>query len=347
MRRSGRLALALAALGLWLPLGAVSAHAEPIEVQATPIRAFHVRDEISRYGDLRFLGGLSLTSRSRAFGALSGLLVSDDGATLLAVSDLGSWLTLDLRQDPDGAPLGIRSADLAPRLGTDGQPISDKPNQDAESLARRGDEVLVSVEVGRALLAYPGADPVSATPRSVSLPAEMRCLPPNGGIEAMDVAPPSSPVAGTLFLFAERGCSRGPVATGPDALPVWRLSPGGASQRMRLVRSDGFRPTGAAFLPRGDLLLLERRYAGGIDIAMRIRRIGRDALAGSAPLDGPVVIEADFAYEIDNMEGIAVSADRAGRPVVTLVSDDNRSLFQRTLVLRFRLETPVPQAKPG
>jgi len=52
-------------------------------------------------------------------------------------------------------------------------------------------------------------------------------------------------------------------------------------------------------------------------------------------LDGRSMIEADLAYQIDNMEGIAVHRNSAGEAIVTLVSDDNFSIIQRNLLLQF------------
>ena len=52
-------------------------------------------------------------------------------------------------------------------------------------------------------------------------------------------------------------------------------------------------------------------------------------------VDGRSIIEADLAYQIDNMEGIAVHRNSAGEAIVTLVSDDNFSIIQRNLLLQF------------
>ena len=46
---------------------------------------------------------------------------------------------------------------------------------------------------------------------------------------------------------------------------------------------------------------------------------------------------ADLAYQIDNMEGIAVHRNAAGETIVTLVSDNNFSVLQRNLLLQFAL----------
>jgi hypothetical protein len=53
-------------------------------------------------------------------------------------------------------------------------------------------------------------------------------------------------------------------------------------------------------------------------------------------LDGDVLIEADLGFEIDNMEGLAVHQD-GGQTILTLISDDNFSFIQRTILLEFAL----------
>jgi hypothetical protein len=58
-------------------------------------------------------------------------------------------------------------------------------------------------------------------------------------------------------------------------------------------------------------------------------------------VDGPVIFQADDRAQIDNMEGLAVHRDAQGRTILTLISDDNYSILQRTLLLEFALE---PQA---
>ncbi len=69
---------------------------------------------------------------------------------------------------------------------------------------------------------------------------------------------------------------------------------------------------------------------------MRIRRVPLAELKGGALLDGPVLVEADLGYEIDNMEGLSVHQEN-GRTILTLISDDNFSVIQRTLLLEFEL----------
>jgi len=47
------------------------------------------------------------------------------------------------------------------------------------------------------------------------------------------------------------------------------------------------------------------------------------------------MIEADLAYQIDNMEGMSIHRTARGETIITIVSDDNFSVLQRNLLLQF------------
>ena len=101
-------------------------------------------------------------------------------------------------------------------------------------------------------------------------------------------------------------------------------------------RHDGFDITDLAFLPDGDLLLLERWFKPFRGVGLRIRRVPGHSIQKGATLDGSYLIEADLGQEIDNMEGISIHRSQ-GRTVITLVSDNNFSFLQRNLLLEFEL----------
>ena len=86
----------------------------------------------------------------------------------------------------------------------------------------------------------------------------------------------------------------------------------------------------AAMLDPRRLLLLDDP---AIDRDPRLRA----AIAPGTLVDGPAIFEADLGYEIDNMEGIDCHTAENGDIVLTLVSDDNFSMIQRTLLLQFTL----------
>jgi len=54
-------------------------------------------------------------------------------------------------------------------------------------------------------------------------------------------------------------------------------------------------------------------------------------------IDGPPIFNADLDQEIDNMEGLDAHITPQGDTVLTMVSDDNFSIIQRTLLLQFTL----------
>jgi hypothetical protein len=112
----------------------------------------------------------------------------------------------------------------------------------------------------------------------------------------------------------------------------------GEPRAIRLKDIDRFNITDAAGLPDGSLLVLERYFRWTEGVKMRIRHLAAAEIVPGARLTGRTLIEADSAFEIDNMEGMAVHRGPRGETVVTLVSDDNfNSLLQRTVLLQFTL----------
>ena len=334
----GRSALALVlALALAFGGGAPAAHADDdaILVTARKIVDFDPSAAgIRRFDGLEWLGGLSLVSSDRRFGGLSGLVTTDGGRRLLAVSDYGDWFEARLSIDEAGRPTAVTDARLVRLAGLDGEPIAGKRAGDAEAVAMRrtgaGPEFLVSLETPGHILVYRGDPPFAARPTRLAGPAAIAAAPSNGRGEALAVAPAGTPRAGAVVIFAEAPAAGAATIAGG-------ILEGGRWRPIALAASGGYAATDAAFLPDGDLLVLERRFGLGHGIGMRIRRVPAATVAPGATLDGPVLVEADFGQEIDNMEAMAVDRDAEGRTVLTLLSDDNRSLLQRTLVLRFRL----------
>ena len=104
-----------------------------------------------------------------------------------------------------------------------------------------------------------------------------------------------------------------------------------------IKRSGDFDITDGAFLPDGDLLLLERSFTVAVGVKIRLRRISGELVAKGAVADGPIVFSADMAYQIDNMEAMDVWQRADGVVMVSLMSDDNHSMLQRNLYLEFVL----------
>ena len=306
-----------------------------IEVSAKPIAAFEVRDAGRRqFGALEFRGGLELTSPHKDFGGLSGIRLESDGARFLAITDKGNWLRARIIYQGD-TPAGITDAEMAPILGAEGKPLAARGWYDTEALVGDGvGTVYVGIERVHQIVKFDyGKRGLLARGTPIALPREMKTMPSNKGVEGLVVVPKGMPLAGALIAISERaldpaGNTRGWLIGGP--------SPGDFT----IKRSDDFDIGDATLTPGGDLILLERHFSWLRGVAMRIRRIPLASVKPGALLDGPVLISADYGFQIDNMEGIAAHRTAAGETVLTLVSDDNFSSLQRTLLLQFTLLEP-------
>lgn len=311
----------------------------PVTVTTTPIPALDPSDPgRSRFGDLVFLGGLVLTPSDPALAGISGLVIAPDGGDFLAVSDFGTWIGGTIRADAGGRPTGVDNVRISSLTGADGRRIPGKVQADAEALARRSlpggrTQYIVAIEAGARFLVYPGPDPMTARPVVRPVPAAVKGLPANNRIESLAVMP-AGPFAGQLLAFAEGNDDSG------DRIPGWII--GDKTVRdLALARSDGYSATDIAFLPDGDLLLLERRFGYLSWFGARLRRIPAASIRPGGLLDGPVLWEAGSRLEIDNMEALAVHRTADGQVIVTMLSDNNgMTRLQRTLLLRFRLTGP-------
>ena len=312
------------------PRGVVAPTA--VAVRATPITALSSPEpDRTRFGELTFRSGLVLASDHPGFGGWSGLCRSPDGASIVALSDNAGWLTADVTS-ADGRLTGLAGAVLAPVLGVDGRPLWQGAAYDSECLAIANGVAYVGIERVHAVMRFEWArDGVGARGVELPIPPDVRTLPSNAGLEALALAPEGHPIAGRLVAVAEQ-------ARGGSDTPTrgWVLT-GGEPYAFDVARSDDFSITDMAFLPSGELLLLERHYSLGRGVACRMRRVAADAIRPGATLDGRVIFEADLGYAIDNMEALALHPGRSGETIVTLLSDDNFALHQRTIRLEFAL----------
>jgi hypothetical protein len=339
VRRNDRGAIAAAAL---LLLASCPGLAEPdkprsaeppvaVEVRARPIAAFEPRDASRRrFGQLEFRGGIELTSPYKEFGGISAIRVGPDGARFLALTDQGRWLRGRIVYAGE-RPTGFADVEMAPILGADGKPLAARRWYDTEALALDGGTAYVGIErVHQIVRLDYGRHGLTARAHPIALPAGMRQLSSNGSIEALEFVPKGLPLAGTLIAISERGYDE---HGNLKAFLIGGPSPG----TFTIKRSDDFDVGDCALMPGGDLLVLERRYSLMRGVAMRMRRIPMASIRPSATVDGPIVVFADMGFEIDNMESLSVHRTAAGDIVLTLVSDDNFSPIQRTLLLQFTL----------
>lgn len=321
-------------VGLLLAFTGVPAAAEPatVKVSAHPIRAL-ISDGRVRVGHLEFRGGLVLTADNKDFGGISGLTIDAHGETFLALTDRGHWLRGRIVADGD-TPTGLADVVIAPMLGADGRPLTKQGRGDTESLARTPDGYAVGIERKQEIWSFRGADPLDVRGRRIASGGPLARLGYNQGIEALAWLPGKDGATvrragkGTLVAVAEKSPSD------ENALPGYLVT-GGKLASFTIVRHPDFDATDLAIAPDGSAYLLERRFTWATGVGMRVRRFPASEIRPGAVIDGEIIFTADRSAQIDNMEALAIHVNAAGETILTVMSDDNFSPLQRTLLLRF------------
>jgi hypothetical protein len=307
--------------------------AEPvaIEVKARPIASFDPRDHSHvRFGALAFRSGLVLTSSFQGFGGLSAIRLDAKGERFTSLSDKGTWFTGRIVYS--GREMtGLADVEAAPMLGADGRPITARGWFDSESLAFDGQIAYVGLERVNQVLRFDFSKGATRAPgEAIALPPAAKKLPFNKGLEALVFVPKGMPLEGTLIAISERGLD-------PSGNLIAFLIGGPSPGQFSVRRTENFDVSDAVLLPSGDLLILERKFSLLTGVGIRIRSIPLKSVVPGAVVDGPSIFDADLGDEIDNMEGIDAHVTEEGDTVLTMVSDDNFSLIQRTLLLQFTL----------
>ena len=304
--------------GFLVALGATSAASAKAQNAAQP---FALPD---LPGPLRPLGGLVLAPDMLGGGGFSGVHLAPD-LTLTLISDRGHWAEAQLVLD-GLTPINLQPLRHGPLRDEAGKPIPRGFAADAEALARLPDGTwLVAFERRHRIRAYRRLDGPGLY---VAAPPGLEAAPPNGGLESLAVLQD-----GRLFTIAE-------TFTPPDRPELRHAWLGAPGRWMPLYwqPAPGFHPTDAAILPDGRALVLERRFSLLGGFSARLVMTAPDALRSAREgtvLHGETILMLDDApLPSENWEAVAVT--RFGdQTLVALISDDNESILQRSLLLLF------------
>ncbi len=298
---------------------------EQLELTVEPLLLNPTAPYQKSVGGLKYRGGLVLQSESRHFGGLSALLVGKDGKRLIALGDWGRRFEAGIAYDAKGDLSGLYDASLVRLTDTDGDFLSGKSSSDAESLAwedpARGDGVIAAFERQHRLLRY---ETGRVKAEMLAPPPEILLAPRNGGIESL-----TRLADGRLVAISEDLATKGGVFGWVEAEKGWSKF---------IYETDGpYAPKGAATLPGGDVLVLERFYMSKDRQGVKIMRLGPSAFVPEARIKGALVADLRPPLNLDNFEGIAVAKGGRGETLIYLISDDNFSSNQRTLLMMFEL----------
>lgn len=261
-----------------------------------------------------FAGGVELVAdQGSPLHSLSDLKLLEDG-TFLSVVDNGLLARGRLRLDRDGDLIGLAGLAVRSLTRLDGQPVIERTERDAESLAVLADgTLLVGFERDHRLWSYGPATRPSDRPTPLRAPDFAFAL--NDGMEGV-----AARADGGWRVAGESG---GVWDCQPVACVVVAPFPEPPLQ-------DGdYRITGMDRDPAGDgYFVVQRSFSPPVDARARVRRMAAD---GSL---GPVLVELKLPGTTDNFEGVA-AVERDGATRLYILSDDNNEPAQRTLLLAF------------
>ncbi|HEV7693915.1 MAG TPA: esterase-like activity of phytase family protein [Hyphomonadaceae bacterium] len=336
------------------PAGTRRAEPEAVSLslKTVPLQALNPSRKV--VGDLTLVGGFHLTSTDARFGGLSGIDVLDNG-NLLAVSDVGDFVWINLAKD------GVTpvSAKIGSMKDAEGRALRGKAEGDSEGVAVNGGMALVSFERDHRVLAYDLAACGAAARGAPLTLGGYSSKMPDGFAQAKiavdeNQGPEALAVTRDWYLFTGIETKVGdesPLSARPLEAPFdFNLRVGEGAPEfvgLDLVETGGQRPGVRAFS-------LHRAFTPLSGNAITIFETDFDRVLDQSSLPARVVDDIDershyrfrekgrhrlaqlnILYNIDNFEGIAAKEMPDGHIRLYVISDNNFSTSQRTLLYVF------------
>ncbi|THD35613.1 MAG: esterase-like activity of phytase family protein [Sphingomonas sp.] len=293
------------------------------DIEATPVALDPGDPKRTRVGALTYLGGVALWSHDGAFGGFSSMSIAGDRFTLLSDGGTIARFRMDAKFRISEPWFGDLPA--GPGLGWD------KSDRDSESMTvdPGSGQVWVGFERYNQIWRYA---PGLTLPAAMAAPRAMAGWDDNGGAESMVRLRD-----GRFLVVAEttnRPGSHARQALLFDGDPVVHPNNG---FRFGYLPPDGYDPSDATQLPDGRILVLNRKLALPFAWSAVLTLIHPRALKPGAIVAGTEIARFAAPLTVDNFEGLAVTREGPAT-ILWMVSDDNLFVFQRTLLMKFRLD---------
>ena len=298
------------------PTGETYLRAQSIQVRVIEAERGSEQAQLKNLTGMTLAGAWQLKSDEPNFGGLSGVDVLRSGS-LLTVSDAGAFIWIGV--DPDtGAPDGIGS--IAYMRGEDGNFFPTKLAADAEGLSLRDGLAMVSFERDHRIEAFNlercGSAARGARVVTFDGVVDGRRIDNNRGAEGLMVS------GDTLVAGFETHYSGGS--------PVVEVMDDGSVTLQRYTEQAGLYVLTGMDQADGLTATIFRAYdpARGPRVILQV-----DGAEGR-------IAEAHFKkpLPVDNFEGVAIGVSPQGTPRIWIISDDNFSRDQRTLLLALDLD---------
>ena len=288
-----------------------------IQLVTTPVPFDASNPARTNLNGFTYMGGLAITDpvTNRVHG-LSDLKITPDGR-IVTISDFGDLFEARLQFGADTRLTGLTDGKLWPLKRPDGQPVQGKTEGDAEGVAilANGDR-LVSFEQDHRIWRYPAAGgPPVVVPRPGNLFSE------NEGMEGLTEYPFAGPDA--YLVGSEEG-------------EVWLCKLSAACQTFSVLNGPDleFGLTALAPFQDGSLVAVHRAWDAVRGTRITVSVYATAALKARQPQ--PMArLSLQAPLTVDNIEGVAMVTSPSGATRILLLSDDNASARQRTLLLVF------------
>lgn len=275
---------------------------------------------------LELLGVWQLSSSNSRFHGYSALIATDE-EQLLAFSDFGYSLRFSV---PGETRVTSVFGEVSSRPEAKWQSDVEAATRDPET-----GRYWISFESSNAIarFAADGSSEDSVRPQT------MADWPGNSGPEAM-----ARLANGRFIVLSE---ASGPLGNGPGVGLIFDADPvdGAPARQFALEFPEGYAATDMATLPDGRVLILLR----ALDLPLPPLFKGKLVIANPDAIEegrawawSPL---ADLTDPLprDNYEGLAIVPEGPDSVLIWLISDDNASAFQRTLLVKLRLQLDSAQ----
>lgn len=277
-------------------------------------------------GQLEFKGAVVIPAGPVKVGGLSGIQVLPQGR-LLFLSDSGATHEATPRYNDAGRLVSVKVDPARKLRDEDGQFVKTRTRFDAEAITRLADgSYLVGFERDHRIEHY--ADLALSTPLPFAQPQGLALLPRNAGLESLAALPD-----GRVVALAE-----GKLTDGAHPLWLWQE---GHWKSLSYRSQSGLDPSDAAFLPNGDLLVLERGFNLLMGFRCRIALVPLGSLQQGGVLAGETVAMLESPILSENFEGLAVEKTGENTARLYVVSDNNFNTSQQTILAVFEIKTLV------
>ncbi|NRA29690.1 MAG: esterase-like activity of phytase family protein [Parvularculaceae bacterium] len=301
-----------------------------LNIEAIPFTG--IEPEGMPVGCMRLTSGHTLKG-PRGFGGYSALAFDPASGDLTLLSDAGHFLTAEVALNDDGSVMTFSGG----RRSKIERPAQEKSRYDTEGLAPFGEDWAVSREADDDVVRVRWQGNRLVQEEQLTDFSAVGTFPKNGSFESLAALPD-----GSYLLIPE-------AQNGRRRTPVIRWTPGEQPRKIAVYQGeDDFEVTDMSVDSKGDrVFIVERAFSRAHGPRAKIKVLKLSVLLSAKP--GEVMKPATlgkmtFFEGADNMEGITFYRSTDGTDNLMLVSDDNFSSVQRTVLITLAVPESCPSA---